>query len=293
MPIPALLVSLVALSGQEGGPVHYGEPEKLFDIADERILESSGIAVGIANEGVIWTHNDSGDSPRLFALDRLGALRAEVALEGAEAVDWEDMASFRLAGVAHLLVADVGDNARHREAYQLYMLAEPQLAAAPPEGPLTAPARTLAFRYPTGSENCAAVAFDPGGGRVLLATRDDHAPRSRVFALPLPGDGATSEALVAEPVAELPLQLVTSMDLAPDGRRAVVITYTTAYFYERGADEPWAAAFGREPRTLSLPMRRQGEGVCFDTDARSLLLSSEKLPSPVLRVPAMAGSGAH
>ena len=33
------------------------------------VRESSGLAVSRAYPGVFWTHNDSGDRPRLYALD--------------------------------------------------------------------------------------------------------------------------------------------------------------------------------------------------------------------------------
>ena len=60
----------------------------------------------------LWTHNDSGDRPRLYALDLTGKHLGTCDVEGAGAVDWEDMASFQRDGTSYLLIADVGDNQR-------------------------------------------------------------------------------------------------------------------------------------------------------------------------------------
>jgi len=39
------------------------------------------------NAGVLWIHNDSGDGPRLFAVDRSGMLLGTYTLQGASADD--------------------------------------------------------------------------------------------------------------------------------------------------------------------------------------------------------------
>src|SRR5467141_1797430 len=40
-----------------------------------RLVESSGVAVSRAYPGVLWTHNDSGDGPYLYATDVRGTNR--------------------------------------------------------------------------------------------------------------------------------------------------------------------------------------------------------------------------
>src|SRR6266568_6264490 len=41
-----------------------------------RLVESSGVAVSRAYPGVLWTHNDSGDGPYLYATDLRGPTAA-------------------------------------------------------------------------------------------------------------------------------------------------------------------------------------------------------------------------
>ena len=75
------------------------------------------------------------------------------------------------------------------------------------------------------------------------------------------------------------------MDVSPDGRRAVVLSYGDAYEYFRRPEEDWAAAFARGPRLLPMPERQQGEAIGYGADGRSLYLTSEKRPTPLWVVP--------
>lgn len=281
---------LLALAGsaaaQEPAEVSYAKGRKLCDLEDTAIAESSGLDRGLANDGIFWTHNDSGSGPQLYAFDDAGLRRATVNVAGAGSVDWEDMSSFGVGKKRFLLVADVGDNDKARRDYALYVVAEPSLGDRVHTEPLQLPpALTIRFCYPDGPENCEAVAVDPERKVILLATREEKANRSRVYSLPLP-QRSPKKPLVAEPVAELPLRKVTAMDVSEDGLHAVVLTYGKAHTYRRAPEETWAQAFARDAQRVTIPRRRQGESVCYGADDRSLYLTSEKVPTPLFVVPA-------
>ena len=57
------------------------------------LRESSGLAVSRMQPGVLWSHNDSGDAPTLYAIDVKGHLLATVAVANVVARDWEDIAA--------------------------------------------------------------------------------------------------------------------------------------------------------------------------------------------------------
>ena len=57
-----------------------GVLEELGPLPPE-LRESSGIAVSRTQPGVLWSHNDSGDAPTLYAIDLKGRLLAKVAVE--------------------------------------------------------------------------------------------------------------------------------------------------------------------------------------------------------------------
>ena len=66
-------------------------------VAAAAASELSGLALSNSQAPVLWTHNDSSDRPRLFAVAPDGRLLAAVAVTGAENVDWEDMRGRRPA----------------------------------------------------------------------------------------------------------------------------------------------------------------------------------------------------
>ncbi len=71
---------------------------------------------------------------------------------------------------------------------------------------------------------------------------------------------------------------------SPDGRTAVVLTYFDAYVFKRGDEESWSSALSRKGTRTKMPLRRQGETVCFGEKGRSLYLLSEGIHQPFWRV---------
>src|SRR5919108_3756530 len=90
------------------------------------LVESSAAAMSIAQSGVFFTINDSGNDPVLFALDTTGANQGEWKVLGARNRDWEAAAvgpcsSSESSSTARerwcVYIGDVGDNGEaHRES---------------------------------------------------------------------------------------------------------------------------------------------------------------------------------
>lgn len=65
---------------------------------------------------MLWTHNDSGDLDRIFTIAASSTTKATYTLAGANANDWEDIAS----GPAHSLwVANTADDDRVQRSRDL------------------------------------------------------------------------------------------------------------------------------------------------------------------------------
>ncbi|MBX7197656.1 MAG: hypothetical protein K1X94_36760, partial [Sandaracinaceae bacterium] len=71
------------------------------------LTETSGLAASRKNPGVLYAHNDSGDTARIFALDEKGALLGQIDFGGASATDWEDLAVGPCGGTTCVFVGDV------------------------------------------------------------------------------------------------------------------------------------------------------------------------------------------
>lgn len=259
----------------------------LFHIADPRITEASGIAAGIVDPGVVYVHNDSGDSARFFALDvRTGRTVATYAVPGASNVDWEDIAAARdRRGVASVWLADIGDNDTRRADVRIYRVDEPR-----PGAPLGQP-EVWRLRYPDGPHDAESLAVAPGGAAFIVTK--SLLGSSAVYAVParpaasvqtLRKIGDIRFTLTGTPggpnvVGQL---TATGATFSRDGTVFAVRTYTDAYLW-RVVRGDVAAALRAAPVRLALPAQPQGEGIAVD--GSRLLVDSEGRGSAVYAVP--------
>jgi len=122
--LPLFSFLVASVSGQDCGN---SPPSSVGLVSDVRIGEASGLGASRIHEDVLYTHNDSGDSPRIFALALDGEVVAEIEMEDAEAVDFEDMAvgPGPEPDVSYVYVADMGNNFGERMSLQVYRFPEP------------------------------------------------------------------------------------------------------------------------------------------------------------------------
>jgi hypothetical protein len=244
-------------------------------ITDERLSEISGAVVSRAHPGTLWVHNDSGDGPRVFAIGTDGAVRAEVWVDGAEAVDWEDIAfgpGPPGSSGDWVYVADTGNNFLRRDALSIYRFSEPSSL-----GDRRVSAERLDVRFDDGHRhNIEAMFVDPRSGDSMLVTKTlrSHAQLFRIPARPF--DGST---VVAEQVGLLDLgPKVTGADISRDGSRIVIRTRGAAVMWERGAGDTIASAVRRAPIRAEAP---DAEAIAFSSNGSSWFSISEGVGSSV------------
>ncbi len=208
-----------------------------------KLRESSGVAVSVRNDGLFWTHNDSGDDAVLYALRPEDGFVGEVRLTGAEAEDWEDIATgpcIRDASAPCVYIGDIGTNTRRRSRLGLLVLEEPRIdeaGALPTEVPWTA----LALSYQGGPRNAEALAVSQGGDLLIV---DRHGTVFRALRRELEA-GVEGGLVVLRPNGTLPLPpeppgnyrgAVSAATMR--GAVLVVRTYSGVFFFER-AEPDW------------------------------------------------------
>jgi hypothetical protein len=255
--------------------------ESVCVIRDWAISEASGMACSLHQPECLWVHNDSGDEPRLFLVNRDGTTRGILTLTSVQATDWEDMCAFRADNQNWLLIADSGDNSKDRgktrPGCQLLLVKEPQIAALNTGEPIVqkrfAPFAVVKFEYPGGAADCESVAVDVAGRQILLLTK--AGPGAAVlYRIPLELREGRQRFEVEE-IRPLGIPWATAMDLSPDGNRLAIVNPLSGVLFERQAGESWKDACSRMATVLTLPARKQGETVCFEADGERLLVGSE------------------
>jgi hypothetical protein len=275
-------------------------PSKSQQVAileDKRIKESSGLALGVRDPSIFWTVNDSGGEPCVFAIDRSGKTRAKVRVRDAANFDWEDIASCKdEQGTPTLFVGDIGDNLFIRASIQVYQIPEPEINAAgqPVSETETAAPQIWRANYPDGRHNAESLLVHPQTKRLYILTKSDDG-RCALYAFPQPLQPKVS--MVLEKVVDLAFPtliragkrphdncMTTGASFAPDGSRMVVATYSSLYEWLLPKNKPLAEALQQAPARIEPELLRQVEGVCYDSDSRTLWITSEHLPTPLLRV---------
>ncbi|MEZ4384178.1 MAG: hypothetical protein R3A79_22785 [Nannocystaceae bacterium] len=257
----------------------FAAPEALATLADPRLDEVSGLVASRRQPGVLWVHNDSGAAPTLHAIDAAGRTLAEVTIDGAEAVDWEDLAigPGPEAGRDYLYIADIGDNRRRRQSVTIYRLPEPDVGDGAP-----APARAdaIVLRYEHSPRNAEALVVDPTSGELFVISKEAGA--AELFAAE--GDVLRSRGRVDAGAQAL----VTAADMSPDGRWIAARTYNRGYLWAREPGEALADALARPPCPIAVAAEPQGEALAFDPHAPRLLSLSESRDNGGAAVPLYA-----
>lgn len=245
------------------------DPDVAFTFTDPEIVESSGL---VMTDELAVTVNDSGDSARIFTVDRRTGDTVGVTTWSADVVDVEALAP---AGADEVWVGDIGDNPRRRESVVVTKVPFGR-------GDRDVEGESYELVYPDGSRDAEALASDPRTGRLYVISKDVFG--GTVYRAPKRLDPTAPNRL--EAVADAP-GLATDAAFTPDGSRLLVRNYAQLAALE----VPGFAELG----AMRLPAQQQGEGIAVDP-AGEVFLSSEGAESEVLRVdlaPALAAGPSH
>jgi hypothetical protein len=229
-------------------------------IHDDDVRESSGLARSTFNRPLLWTHNDSGDRPRIFAIKRNGSTKGVLNIRGASFRDWEDMAY----GPRHSLwIADIGDNGRARDYVTVYKVREPRKVSS-----RSVPSKRYDFRYPDGAHDAEGLIVRPRTGRVFIVSKS----RDGGALYRAPKRLSTTSTNKLKKVRSVPVS-ITAAAWRPGG--FVLTNHNFVYVYK---------SMKSAPRTFRKPHVGQGESLEVARNARSVLLGAEGRNSPVYRM---------
>lgn len=264
----------------------YLEPITLGTVVDPRVNEASGLAASSRYPGVLWTHNDSGDGPTIYALRSDGSLIGRWSVQGASAIDWEDMAMGPCDDGQRrcLYIGDIGNNSRDRADLTIYKVEEPELdpTATVEELQMTKPAVVLPFHYPFGEGDTpdAETLMVSPLGTVYILTKEN---KGRLLKLPSPQ--TPNQPVNLELVAQTNLATLTGGDISPGGDRLVVRNYLRVYEF-MVSSEDLTTSLNSPYKVFSITAQPQGESMTYFSipgdEAFGLATLSEKTDQPLI-----------
>ena len=278
-----LLLFTWAKAQEEGtaslSPIY--NPQHKSELPKE-VNETSGL---FFHNGRLWTHNDSGGKPILYALDTTGfEIVQRITLTNVKNKDWEDVCT----DGETVFVGDFGNNNGNRKNLRIYMF---PLSAIPDKGDASVQADTIVFRFADQTNFEKRKHLHDFDCEAMFAT-EDHlyllskgwvTGTTRLYRLP-----KTPGKYVAEVVNAFDSQgLITGADYDKKNHVLVVVGYVKSlwkpFMYIIFDFEETGEKLSNRRIEMPQLVGAQAEGICFFDDGRCYV-SAETSPTMTSRV---------
>jgi hypothetical protein len=273
--------------------------QRTGQLSSKALREASGMVQSARDTGLFWALNDSGNEPRLFALEISGRVLGSVKVRGVRNRDWEALGLGPCPEGTCLYVGDVGDNGARRRSVMLHRLLEP---VGPNDD--VRPIQSLEVRYADGPHDVEAMYVGPdtsvwlvtkrparsnGGERPARvyrvppdAWRTAAAAAAAGDSAPVPYTAAVVDSVPVTPRRRASDDWITDASLSPrlpDGtRRLVLLSYGAVHVLDAdaGTGRPGALV-----ARCALPIpERNAEAIAWMADGR-LLVANEGKGAPL------------
>ena len=252
-------------------------------LEDLAIAESSGLVASASQPDVLWTLNDSGAAPRLYAFNPAGEALGTWTIEGALNVDWEDLGQMRgPEGQSLLVIADIGDNLALRPSVSIYVVEEPMISSASDGVGSAAVVDIVSMRWPDGPQNAEALLVHPLTGEMLLVSKNWGDTRI-LTVLNAPGAPATS--VDGIDLSRYPgLDAVTGGAVSSDGTRIALRTIAGVFLWDVEPGASLGETLLTVPAIIRPPVFGQSEAVSFGADPNEIWMTAEGSPAALMHL---------
>jgi hypothetical protein len=285
-----LLVPLCSFAQTSPCP-SWSEPERIGKLDIYVLPEASGIEFS-AESAQLYVMND-GTEPVFEVMRPDGSDVRHVRVAGFRPLDLEDLALGPCEAGQCLVLGDIGDNATRRDGVQFALVPEQRRYPDQVE-----PLRVVRARYPDGPRDAEAMAVDANGD-LWLVTKTGFQQPAPALVFRLPAAALTADGIqTLEPWGEIPTtdlgqdassrRVPTGMDIAPDGRRFVLMTYDVAleFGFALGDGLPGKWREGADFRVIEPAPLIQLESIAYADDGRAIVYTTESVqgtPAPIMR----------
>ncbi|WP_299556913.1 hypothetical protein [Seonamhaeicola sp.] len=235
--------------------------------------EVSGTETTIHTD-LIWTLNDSGNKPRLYALDQKGKIIKEVKIN-AKNRDWEDLTS---DAEGNLYIGDFGSNANKRDNLAILKVSKDSLELDTKIG-----IEPISFKFedqhkfPPKKKNMYfdCEAFFHFNDSLYLFTKSrvkGDFGKTNLYKLPAKKGKHVATFVGSFSTCDDAHCWITSADISDNGKKVVLLTPKAAWVFSNFDGDDF---FNGTVTEIPFDYISQKEGVCFK-DNNTLLITDEK-----------------
>jgi hypothetical protein len=252
----------------------FNDKPVVVNLARQDYQELSGLTASQAYPGVLYIHEDSGNTNEVFVINTRGEDLGKIVLDGVSNRDWEDIAygPGPDPGKKYIYLAEIGDNDAVYSGISIYRFPEPELAVNSAQNVIHVKPDKLQFVYPKGPLNAESLLLDPATKDLYIVTKE--VSHSTLYVARYPQSATVVTTLV--PLVKLSFDLLTSGDISADGTEILLRNTGQIWYWKRLPNETVAHAMLRQPQDAPYARNEhQGEGICFTADGTGYLTLSE------------------
>ena len=234
----------------------------------------------------VYHANDSGDSGRFFITDMSGLSLQTIHVNGFVPVDVEDLAIGACKPRSDcLFIGDIGDNDKSRKEIEVVVVEEVQDFSRRVDATYR-----LRMRYPDRAHDAESLAVHPdgtiyiltkGGIPTLYRLKKDQWMNARDQLQTLELVIAIDFEKLGGPASSIDGRLPTAMDISPDGKRVLVLTYRNVFELALDLSQPIPPVSTWKPmqhfrRLKGIEVLNQQEAIAYLPDGRSFIYDTER-----------------
>jgi hypothetical protein len=253
----------------------FAPSKKLGKLKNKKLDEVSGLAASIANPGLFWVVNDSGNKPEIYLIDEETNIVQTYALKGVPNRDWEEIAvgPGPEPGKQYIYVGEIGDNMAMHQYKCIYRLPEP--AHASDENKETIEVTdfdTITFALSDQRRDTEAFFIDPVTRDIFIISKW----KRPVDVYQLRFADLAKKPATAEHVGTLGISTVVAADFSRDGTELLVKNYNKIFYWKRPANMPVMTMLQKPGIELPYEKEPQGETVAWSAKGDGFYTLSEQ-----------------
>jgi hypothetical protein len=256
---------------------------KFSQVQDKGILdnvsinEASGLDASSISKDVLFTHNDSGGEPKVFAININGKFLGSINLNDLTNRDWEDITigSGPDPSKEYIYIGEIGDNNSQYEIKYVYRFIEPTfLSSQSPKDVSISQVDKLSFVYPDGKRDAETLMLDPLTKDLIIVSKRET--NVNVYRWKYPQSIGKVDTLKL--ISTLNMSSIVGGDISSNGKEIIIKNYNQIYYWSRTNSESLENTFKKNPLSLPYTLEPQGESLCFSSDNNGYFTLSEESP---------------
>lgn len=269
------LGQLMGCKKDEPAPIPIPDPTldfRTLAVLPSIINESSGLLA--TNDGEIWSHNDKGGEPQLYAFDTLGLLLRTLTISNASNKDWEDLAKDQ---IGNIYISDSGNNDNDRQDLRIYKVGSISAGATSVSAERINFSLSDQIQFPPADNNFrfdieALIATQDS---LFLFTRDRTDPflgQTNLYVLPQSAGNHVAQFRGSfQTASDKTGGAIRGAAISPDRSRVAILSKTDIWIFTNFTNNNF---FGGEVNRINLPSDTQKEGIDF-IDNCKVIISDE------------------